>query len=139
MLGFRATVQFSDQVSVCSENDILVHWFGDEDLGPRNIPKEMTPCRYYVQIGIAEGVYPKSVASPTDARIIITSLSEYYARVRVRKALSYEAITVDILRHLRGRKEKPNFEEFPFAGLFGLPCNSPEPTQPKFIFASPTQ
>ncbi len=70
------------------------------------------PCLAHVQIGRAtdednHDIAPRRFAQPTAARVVVVSLWEVCPEARIRRALSYEAIVVDLLRDWRGYGQEP--------------------------------
>jgi hypothetical protein len=77
-------------------------------------------CAIHIQIGMLAGdqqrkligepdltVHPNGLAVPSQARIVVTCLEEICPHVRVRRALSYDSIVVDLLRVARGYGVQP--------------------------------
>ncbi len=105
---------------------VLVHWIARPDViryaGHGNpITHDPKECAFHIQIGALTGrkaIYPARIrieyppgwlAKPTEWRIIVTCLDEICPGARIRRALSYDSMVVDILRSWRGYENDPAY------------------------------
>ena len=131
--------------------DILVHWVCPMEELERldkeqriniGFPDNPPSCSIHIQIGALNGdekriwieddedkesCSPNCLATPDVARIIVTNLDEICPHARIRRALSYDSIVVDLLRTGRGYEESPNLTK-KFARLTGIKSKDKYPT-----------
>jgi hypothetical protein len=113
-------------------SDIVAHWLmplrdiqrlcdrKDPALMGCVVPAKGPECLFHVQVGLLSGdnkrqhgahegvqVGPNSLALPNQARVIVASLDDICPLVRVRRALSYDSIAVDLLSVARGYEQTP--------------------------------
>lgn len=120
--GFEVTKpEISGSDSPPERPDVLVHWIG-ELANERLAPNVAMPCRIHIQTGMSRGWDPSSpadaattspgtLAAPDVARVVVLNIGEISSSLRIRRSQSYEAIAVDLLRHIRGDGTVPKYNE----------------------------
>jgi len=132
--GGTAIVKSQPPRNICDaaevgKDDILVHWIARPEVVKSIVDKRgkmKTPpeCGLHIQIGTTEEQRAQlkpshALAKPQKARVMIISPEEIFTGARIRKALSYDSIVVDILRTWRGYGEYPNPSQV-FKALLGM-------------------
>ena len=112
----------------CADAPVLVHWFGLPTFTPREnwtSVGTITPL-HYVQTGCPDHMFPLSqdfaqkfegYVKPRQSKFVVMNIGEVCEEHRVRKAMSYEAIAVDLLRMWRGKASEPDLDTEALAGV----------------------
>jgi hypothetical protein len=122
-----------------TDNDILVHGFPgwpalreriewresvtpeSQPAAPEKVESEKaapTRCAVHMVAGLLPKAWKGGIPE-SQVRVVVSSLDEICAKMRVRKSLSYESIAVDLLRPWRDCEKEPEFTK-EFCQLLGL-------------------